>query len=180
METLPLGKALAPRSGMREFNQPELTGPSGEPVEVPDSLAARILAFALEDRDSFALMEDADPLLIASVLAHAKALAGEKKENAVLLASDGEVIRREGYICTPFGPSLPAKDSSATLASVMKLDQKEGFTSFDDGPELVKLHGWYDRVRKDAGDSPCDGMIEEGDAAWISTKVQDSRKASCG
>jgi len=42
---------------MREFNQPELTGPSGEPIEVPDSLAARILGFALEDRDSFALME---------------------------------------------------------------------------------------------------------------------------
>lgn len=62
----------------------------------------------------------------------------------------------------------------------MKLDQKEGFTSFDDGPELVKLKGWYDRVREDAGDSPSDGMIEEGDAAWISTKVADSRKASCG
>ena len=80
---------------MRKFNQPELTGPSGEPIEVPDSLATRILGFALEDQDSPPLMEDGDPLLTASVFAHAKALADEKKENAVLLASDGEVIRRE-------------------------------------------------------------------------------------
>lgn len=80
---------------MSEFNQPELTGPSGEPVEVPESLASRILGFALEDGNSPALMEDADPLLIASVFAHAKALADEKMENAVLLSSDGGVIRRE-------------------------------------------------------------------------------------
>ncbi len=135
MEILPLAKAVRVLPRMREFNQPELTGPSGEPIEVPDSLAARILGFALEDRDSFELMEDSDPQLIASVLAHAKALAGEKKDRST---------------CTPFGPSLPAKVSSATPVFVMKLDQKEGFTSFDDGPEMTKLQGWYDRLREDA------------------------------
>jgi hypothetical protein len=95
MEILRLAKAVRVGPGMREFNQPELTGPSGEPIEVPDSLAARILGFASEDGESFALMEDSDPQLIASVLAHAKALAVEKNENAVLLSCDGKVIRRE-------------------------------------------------------------------------------------
>lgn len=83
-------------------------------------------------------------------------------------------------ICTPFGPSLPAKVSSAMLVFVMKLDQKEGFTSFDDGPELAKLEGWYDRVREDSRNSPGDGMTKEADAAWISTKVEESRKSICG
>ena len=69
------------------------------------------------------------------------------------------------------------KVSFATLVLVMRLDAKEGLTSFDDGPELVKHQGWYDQVREDAGNSSHDGKIEEGDG-WLSTELRDARKAS--
>lgn len=60
----------------------------------------------------------------------------------------------------------------------MDLDQKEGLATFDDGPELMKLQGWYDRVREDPGISPGDGKSDDGDAGRISTKVPDARLAS--
>lgn len=58
----------------------------------------------------------------------------------------------------------------------MKLDQEEGLISFDDGPELAKLEGWYDRVREDLSHSAGDGRSEVGDA--IATKAPDARLAS--
>jgi hypothetical protein len=79
---------------MRKFQQPELTGPSGEPVAVPDDLAKRILGFARDDRDSPEFMRNADPRLMTAIFEHAKALVGERLENAVLLASDGRCIRK--------------------------------------------------------------------------------------
>jgi len=84
---------------MRNFNQPELTGPSGEPIEVPDDLSARV-------REVVSSVEETRPAMFLglseglqrSLLGEARRIAKFATEVGTVLAKDGTVLhhRRGG------------------------------------------------------------------------------------
>ena len=80
---------------MKDFNQPELTGPSGIPVLVLEDLAADFRSNALDqgevNRD---LVDDLSERLRARIREEFDKSVGLENERGVVLSKDGGIISR--------------------------------------------------------------------------------------
>lgn len=81
---------------MSKFHQPELTGPSGEPIQVPDELSARV-------REAVLCAEESNPAMFLglseglqrSLLREALRTAGLANEEGTVIAKDGTIQHRQ-------------------------------------------------------------------------------------
>ena len=80
---------------MKDFNQPELTGPSGIPVFVPEDLAANFRSNALDQGEvNRGLVDDLSERLRARIREELGKSAGLENERGVVLSMDGGIISR--------------------------------------------------------------------------------------
>lgn len=80
---------------MKNFNQPELTGPSGIPVFVPEDLAADFRSNALDQGEvNRGLVDDLSERLRARIREELGKSAGLENERGVVLSKDGGIISR--------------------------------------------------------------------------------------
>lgn len=82
-------------SRMKDFNQPELTGPSGYPMEIPDEMAESFRFNAMSqaevNREMFDSMNDRLRQRIAEEIQKSRGL---KEERGVILTRDGGIKER--------------------------------------------------------------------------------------
>lgn len=89
-------RRAATGSPMSKFKQPELTGPSGEPIEVPDDLSARVRESVLSETETNSSMFlGLSEGLQRSLLGEAMRTAGLANEMGAVITKDGAVLHRQ-------------------------------------------------------------------------------------
>lgn len=96
IQAMPVGEAAPPPTTMREFKQPELTSPDGQPVYVPDDLFRRLMA-DMDHNDRQGAGDDWEPLdhLTAAareiVIAEEARIVGRAREHGRVIDSNGVI-----------------------------------------------------------------------------------------